>query len=141
MSSKRKASTKSRQDRSVPDRSCSQHNDVAPEVEFAEHSVDPEEADAYWAARGEVKPPRPVTWASPLFRANPGDGCPSRSCPNGLAASWSFCRVLGLVEFHLPEAGEVAASTHEGYFTCYEAYLMQCHLWFPIPEVIKQLFA
>ena len=53
MSSKRKASTKSRQDRSVPDRSCSQHNDVAPEVEFAEHSVDPEEADAYWAARGE----------------------------------------------------------------------------------------
>ena len=59
MSSRRKASTKSRHDRSVPDSSSSQHNDVAPKVEFAVHSVDPEEADAYWAARGEVKPPRP----------------------------------------------------------------------------------
>ncbi|KAF2584298.1 hypothetical protein F2Q70_00035776 [Brassica cretica] len=59
MSSRRKASTKSRHDRSVPDSCSSQHNDVAPKVEFAVHSVDPEEADAYWAARGEVKPPRP----------------------------------------------------------------------------------
>ena len=47
MSSRRKASTKSRHDRFVPDSSSSQHNDVAPKVEFAEHSVDPEEADAY----------------------------------------------------------------------------------------------
>ncbi|KAF3602320.1 hypothetical protein F2Q69_00035298 [Brassica cretica] len=59
MSSRRKASTKSRHDRSIPDSCSSQHNDVAPKVEFAVHSVDPEEADAYWAARGEVKPPRP----------------------------------------------------------------------------------
>ncbi|KAF3529236.1 hypothetical protein DY000_02039904 [Brassica cretica] len=59
MSSRRKASTKSRHDRSVPDSCSSQHNDVAPKVEFAVHSVDPEEADAYWAARGKVKPPRP----------------------------------------------------------------------------------
>ena len=107
MSSRRKASTKSRHDHSVPDSSSSQHNDVAPKVEFAAHSVDPEEVDAYWAAIGEVKPPRPGTWAPPPFRANHVDGCPSKSCPNGLAAIRSFCRVPGLVEFRLPEAGEV----------------------------------
>uniref|UniRef100_A0A0D3ASG2 Uncharacterized protein n=1 Tax=Brassica oleracea var. oleracea TaxID=109376 RepID=A0A0D3ASG2_BRAOL len=109
MSSRRKASTKSRHDHSVPDSSSSQHNDVAPKVEFAAHSVDPEEVDAYWAAIGEVKPPRPGTWAPPPFRANHVDGCPSKSCPNGLAAIRSFCRVPGLVEFRLPEAGEVVA--------------------------------
>ncbi|XP_013628304.1 PREDICTED: uncharacterized protein LOC106334547 [Brassica oleracea var. oleracea] len=68
------------------------------------------------------------------------DGCPSKSCPNGLAAIRSFCRVPELVEFHLPETGEVAGSPPEGYFTCYEAYLIQCHQWFPIPEVIVRLF-
>ena len=67
------------------------------------------------------------------------DGCPSKSCPNGLAAIRSFCRVPELVEFHLPETGEVAGSPPEGYFMCHETYLMQCHLWFPIPELIVQL--
>ncbi|KAF3524945.1 hypothetical protein F2Q69_00047648 [Brassica cretica] len=62
-----------------------------------------------------------------------------RSCPKGLAAIRRFCRILELVEFRLPEAGKVALSPPEGYFTCYEAYLMQCHLWFPIPELIVQL--
>ncbi|KAF3602317.1 hypothetical protein F2Q69_00035297 [Brassica cretica] len=82
----------------------------------------------------------PGTWAFPPFRANPVDGFPSKSCPNGLATIRSFCRVPELVEFHLPEAGEVAGSPPEGYFTCYEAYLIQCHQWFPIPEVIVRLF-
>ncbi|KAG2270965.1 hypothetical protein Bca52824_065520 [Brassica carinata] len=56
MSSRKKASTKSHRDSSAPDNSSSQHDDVAPKVEFAEHSVGPEEAEAYWAARGEVNP-------------------------------------------------------------------------------------
>ncbi|KAF3523095.1 hypothetical protein F2Q69_00048246 [Brassica cretica] len=70
---------------------------------------------------------------------SPVGGCSSKSCPNGLAAIRSFCRVPELVEFLLPEAGEVVGSLTDGYFTCYEAYLMQCHLWFPIPEVILHL--
>ena len=79
-----------------------------------------------WQARSIVPSP---------FKANPVAGCPSRSCPNGLAAIRHFCKVPELVEFRLPEAGEVALSPPEGYFTCYEAYLMQCHLRFPIPEL------
>ncbi|KAG2275513.1 hypothetical protein Bca52824_058068 [Brassica carinata] len=86
MFSKRKSSTKSRCDRSVPDGSSSQHVGVVPKVEFSTDSIDPEEIDAYWTARGEVKPPLPVLWVPPPFKTNPVAGCPSMSFPNGLAA-------------------------------------------------------
>ncbi|KAG2282773.1 hypothetical protein Bca52824_053993 [Brassica carinata] len=129
MSSSRKSSTKSHHDRSVPDGSSLQHVDVVPKVEFSAGSIDPEEVNAYWVGRGEVKPPVPGLWVPSPFKANPVAGCPSRGCPNGLAAIRRFCRVPELVEFRLPEAGEVALSPPEGNFTCYEAYLMQCHLW------------
>uniref|UniRef100_A0A0D3CEN5 Uncharacterized protein n=1 Tax=Brassica oleracea var. oleracea TaxID=109376 RepID=A0A0D3CEN5_BRAOL len=124
----------SRPFRSVPDGSSSQHVGVVPKVEFSAESI-----DAYWTARGEVKPTLPVLWVPPPFKTNPVAGCPSRSYPNGLAAITHFCRILESVEFRLPEGGEVAQSPPEGSFTCYEAFLMQCHLWFPIPELILQL--
>ncbi|KAF3561277.1 hypothetical protein DY000_02016618 [Brassica cretica] len=123
----------------VSDGSSWQHVDVMPKVEFSADSIDPEEVDAYWTARGEVKPPVSGLWVPSPFKANPVAGCPSRICPNGLAAIRRFCRVSESVEFRLPEAGEVALSPPEGYFTCYEAYLMQCHLWFPITELIVKL--
>ena len=129
----------SRHDLFVSDGSSSQHVDVMPKVEFSADSIDPEEVDAYWTARGEVKPPVPGLWVPSPFKANPVAGCLSRNCPNGLAAIRRFCRVPESVEFRLPEAGEVALSPPEGYFTCYEAYLMQCHLWFPITELIVKL--
>ncbi|KAF3597843.1 hypothetical protein DY000_02021622 [Brassica cretica] len=80
-----------------------------------------------------------MLWVPPPFKTNPGDGCLSRSCPNGLTAIRRFCRIPESVEFRLLEGWEVSQFPHEGYFTCYEAYLMQCHLWFPIPELIVQL--
>ena len=91
MSSKRKSSTKSHHDRSVPDGSCSQHVDVVPKVEFSADSIDPEENDAYWAARGELNPPVPELWVPSPFKANHVVGCPSRSCSNELAAIRRFC--------------------------------------------------
>ncbi|KAF2564937.1 hypothetical protein F2Q70_00017406 [Brassica cretica] len=135
----RKASTKSHHDRSVPNGCSSQYDNIAPKVEFVEHSIDPEEANAYWVARGNLKPPRPGTWHPHPFHVDPVEGCLSRSCPNGLAAIRSFCRVPESVEFHLPVAGEVAESPPDGYFTCFEAYLMQFHLWFPLQEFIPDL--
>ncbi|KAF2589212.1 hypothetical protein F2Q70_00038981 [Brassica cretica] len=139
MSSKRKSSTKSRHDRSLLEGSSSQYVGVVPKVEFPAEPIDPEEVDAWRTTMGEVKPPIPVVWVPPPLKTNPVAGCPSRSCPNGLAAIRRFCRIPESVKFRLPEGGEVAQSPPEGYFTCYETYLMQCHLWFPIPELIVQL--
>ena len=124
MLSKRKPSTKSRCDRSIPDGSKSQHVGVVPKVEFSADSIDHEEVDAYWTARGEVKPPVPVLWVPAPFKTNHVAGCQSMSCQNGLAAIRRFCRIPESVEFRLPEGGEVAQSPPEGYITCYETYLM-----------------
>ncbi|KAF3527521.1 hypothetical protein DY000_02039718 [Brassica cretica] len=120
MLSKRKPSTKSRCDRSIPDGSNSQHVGVVPTVEFSADSIDHEEVDAYWTARGEVKPPVPVLWVPAPFKTNHVAGCQSMSCQNGLAAIRRFCRISESVEFRLPEGGEVAQSPPEGYITCYE---------------------
>ena len=70
------------------------------------HSVDPEEANAYLAARGKVNAPRPKTWVPPPFCANTVAGCPNQSCPNELDAIRSFCNVSELVEFRLQELGK-----------------------------------
>ncbi|KAF3543445.1 hypothetical protein DY000_02007319 [Brassica cretica] len=138
---KRKSSTKSRRGHSVPEGSSSQHVGVVPTVEFPAEPVDPEDVDAWRTAIEKVKPPVPVVWVPPPFKTNPVAGCPSRSCPNGLAAIRRFCKIPKSVEFRLPKGGEVVQSPPEGYFTCYETYLMQCHLWFPIPEPIVQLLS
>ena len=139
MSSKRKSSTKSRRDRSVPEGSSSNHVRVVPKVEISAESIDPEDVDAWRTGMGEVKPATSVIWVPPSFKPNHVPGCPSMRCPNGLAAIRHSCKIPESVEFRLPESGEVALSPPEGYFTCYEAYLMQCHLWFPILEIIVQL--
>ncbi|KAF2580574.1 hypothetical protein F2Q68_00004883 [Brassica cretica] len=141
LSLKRKSSTKSRRGHSVPEGSSSQHVGVVPTVEFPAEPVDPEDVDAWRTAIEKVKPPVPVVWVPPPFKTNPVAGCPSRSCPNGLAAIRRFCKIPKSVEFRLPKGGEVVQSPPEGYFTCYETYLMQCHLWFPIPEPIVQLLS
>ncbi|KAF3519986.1 hypothetical protein DY000_02060050 [Brassica cretica] len=126
-------------DRSVPEGSSSNHVRVVPKVEISAESIDPEEVDAWRTGMGEVKPPTSVVWVPPSFKPNHVPGCPSMRCPNGLAAIRHSCKIPESVEFRLPESGEVALSPPEGYFTCYEAYLMQCHLWFPILEIIVQL--
>ncbi|KAG2270496.1 hypothetical protein Bca52824_065051 [Brassica carinata] len=90
MTSRRKASSKSHRDRSVPGGSSLQHGNIAPKVEFSDHSIDPEERDAYWTARGEPKRRAPGIWCPAPFPANPVEGCPNAICPNGLDAIRSF---------------------------------------------------
>ncbi|CDY23924.1 BnaC02g29490D [Brassica napus] len=140
MSSKRKSSTKSRRDHSVSEGSSSQHVGVVPKAEFPAEPIDPEEVDAWRTATGELIPPTHVLWIPSNFKPNPVPGCPSMSCPNGLAAIRHSCKISESVEFRLPDSGEVALSPSEGYFTCYEAYLMLCHLWFPMPKIIVSTY-
>ncbi|KAH0879546.1 LOW QUALITY PROTEIN: hypothetical protein HID58_066940, partial [Brassica napus] len=69
MCSKRKSSTKSRHDRSVPDGSSSRHVDVIPKVEFPAEPTDSEEVDAWRTAMGEV--PEGLPTVRELLRGRP----------------------------------------------------------------------
>ncbi|KAF3586007.1 hypothetical protein F2Q69_00028889 [Brassica cretica] len=47
-----------------------------------------------------------------------------------------FYRVSSGVVFRVPVHGESAEDPAEGLFTCYEAFLTRCRMWFLIPEAI-----
>ncbi|WZZ50965.1 hypothetical protein YC2023_051072 [Brassica napus] len=112
---------------------------LVPKAEFIPHSVDPAEGEAYWIARcGLIIPLLEASF--PIMNRRMIDAsAPSRTSLDFLRVVREFFRIPDDVEFRIPRRGQSADNPPEGYFTCYESYLVRCRLWFQIPDIIVRV--
>uniref|UniRef100_A0A0D3AR30 Uncharacterized protein n=1 Tax=Brassica oleracea var. oleracea TaxID=109376 RepID=A0A0D3AR30_BRAOL len=97
---------------------------ITPKEEF---EVEEEAKDAYYKALCGSPPP---SQDIPIPKR------PVRSPNAPLTTLRDFYQIPSGVVFRIPSGNESAKNPPEGFFTCYEAFLVYCRMWFPIPGSI-----
>uniref|UniRef100_A0A0D3CTF9 Uncharacterized protein n=1 Tax=Brassica oleracea var. oleracea TaxID=109376 RepID=A0A0D3CTF9_BRAOL len=107
---------------------------IAPKEEF---EVEEEAKDAYYKSlSGSPLPSQDIPIPKRLVRAPNAPLTPSMVSPDYFTTLRDFYQIPSGVVFRIPSGNESAKNPPEGFFTCYEAFLMYCHMWFPIPGTI-----
>ncbi|KAF3556426.1 hypothetical protein F2Q69_00013958 [Brassica cretica] len=107
---------------------------IAPKEEF---EVEEEAKDAYYKALcGSPPPSQDIPIPKRSVRSPNAPLTPSMVSPDYLTTLRDFYQIPSGVVFQIPSGNESAKNPPEGFFTCYEAFLVYCRMWFPIPGTI-----
>ncbi|KAF2559579.1 hypothetical protein F2Q68_00017785 [Brassica cretica] len=107
---------------------------IAPKEEF---EVEEEAKDAYYKALcGSPPPSQDIPIPKRPVRSPNAPLTSSMASPDYLTTLRDFYQIPSGVVFRIPSGNENAKNPPEGFFSCYEAFLVYCRMWFPIPGTI-----
>ncbi|KAF3576463.1 hypothetical protein DY000_02031177 [Brassica cretica] len=107
---------------------------IAPKEDF---EVEEEAKDAYYKALcGSPLPSQDIPIPKRPVRSPNAPLTPSMVSPDYLTTLRDFYQIPSGVVFRIPSGNESAKNPPEGFFTWYEAFLVYCRMWFPIPGTI-----
>ncbi|KAF3488811.1 hypothetical protein F2Q69_00053827 [Brassica cretica] len=133
MSSRKRSSKRNSSSHSSPGDS-SANEVIAPKEEF---EVEEEAKDAYYKALcGSPPPSQDIPIPKRPVRSPNAPLTSSMVSPDYLTTLRDFYEIPSGVVFRIPSGNENAKDPPEGFSTCYEAFLVYCRMWFPIPGTI-----
>ncbi|KAL0734105.1 hypothetical protein Bca4012_010315 [Brassica carinata] len=107
---------------------------ITPKEDF---EVEEDAKDAYYKSLcGSFLPLQDIPIRKRPVRAPNAPLTPSMVSPDYLTTLRNFYQIPSGVVFWIPSGNESARNPLEGFFTCYEAFLAYCRIWFLIPGTI-----
>ncbi|KAL0702288.1 hypothetical protein Bca4012_058410 [Brassica carinata] len=111
---------------------------ITPKEEF---EVEEDAKDAYYNALCRSLPPlQDIPIPKRPVRSPNAPLTPSMVSPDYLTTLRNFYQIPSGVVFRIPSGDESARNPPEGFFSCYEAFLAYCRIWFPIEGRVRQLW-